>query len=226
MTMAEIPMVPPGLEPLLQTDTVHVKETRHSTFQSCCTYDVLTSDGCLVYNAEEEQSCCGPRFSVWVRDLRGGDILHILLPTAWSSCESKMQVISVPGGSILGYIDRTWKSFVLLTPTGQPTLEVRNPGWGSGFMSDINYRITPYNDKTPLGVITRVWRGFRKEFLSSTDHYAIQFPADLDVKIKALLVACVMFIEKENRESQQNASAATASSASAAASGAAAASCT
>uniref|UniRef100_A0A8C5LWM7 Phospholipid scramblase n=1 Tax=Leptobrachium leishanense TaxID=445787 RepID=A0A8C5LWM7_9ANUR len=202
--MAGIPLVPPGLEPLLRVDKFHVKETRHSVFQPSSTYDLLTPDGSLVYKAEEEIECCGPNFNVWIRDLGGRDILQVLLPSGYCSCELKMQVLSVPEGSLLGYIDKSWTSYYLLSPTGEPTLHVHSPGWGSGFMSDQNYMITPYNDKTPLGVLTRVWRGFRKEFLSSTDHYAIQFPADLDVKIKVLLVACAMFIDYDERRRRRN----------------------
>ncbi|CAH2272355.1 Hypothetical predicted protein [Pelobates cultripes] len=202
--MAGIPLIPPGLEHFLGVDKVHVKETRESLFQSYSTFDLLTADDRLVYRAEEQRDCCGPRFDIRIRDIQGYDVFNALLPSDFCSCETRM-VVSVPTGMPLGYIDRSWgsltSSFTLLTSLGEPSLKVHGGGWS--FMSDKNYEITAYNDNVILGVITHVWRGVRKEMLSSKDYYTIQFPSDLDVKIKALLVACAMLIDYLHREQRR-----------------------
>ncbi|KAM8972734.1 phospholipid scramblase 2-like [Pelodytes ibericus] len=178
-------------------DTFMVKQTRRSTFQSYCTYDLLSADGHLVYKAEEERDCCGPQFDVRVRTLQGHDVLNLLLPSSACTWETQMQVISQR--MLLGSIDKNWgslsSSFTLLSPYGEPILKVKGPGWGGGFMSDANYEIISYQDRMPLGVITRVWRGIGKELFSPNDTYSLHFPLNLDVTVKALLVACAMYID-------------------------------
>ncbi|XP_053320770.1 phospholipid scramblase 3-like [Spea bombifrons] len=193
--MAGVPVTPPGLECLLQVGSVRVKQTRDSMFQNYCTYDILSGDGQLLYRAEEERACCGPRFNIHIRDLQGYEVLNLLLPSSFCSWETQMQVLSVAGGMLLGYIDKNWasmtSSFTLLTPQMEPVLKVRGPGWGAGFMSDAHFKITLYKENSPFGVITRVWKGM----LSINDSFEIQFPLDLDVKLKALLVSCAVFID-------------------------------
>ncbi|PIO14232.1 hypothetical protein AB205_0100170, partial [Aquarana catesbeiana] len=50
-------------------------------------------------------------------------------------------------------------------------------------------------DKTrQIGVITRVWRGLSKEMFSSKNNYTIDFPMDLHVSMKAMLMACTLLI--------------------------------
>ncbi|XP_078524629.1 phospholipid scramblase 3-like isoform X2 [Lissotriton helveticus] len=51
------------------------------------------------------------------------------------------------------------------------------------------------NESHTIGRITRVWRGFRKEMFSANDHYSVQFPIDLDAKVKALLLSTGIFID-------------------------------
>ncbi|XP_053574391.1 phospholipid scramblase 3 isoform X2 [Bombina bombina] len=193
--MAGIPAVPPGLENLLQINEVHVKQTRQSAFQTRCTYDVFTSDGCLIYRAEQEIECCGPRFNLQVQNLQGYNVMNLLLP---NSCWGIQLQVFGPPGMLLGYIDKEWasfnSSFNILTALGQPSIKVKGPGWGGAFMSDVHFQVMTLDGSAPLGVITRVWRGVRKEFFSVNDNYKVQFPGDLDVKVKALLIACTFFI--------------------------------
>ncbi|KAM4687190.1 phospholipid scramblase 1-like [Rhinophrynus dorsalis] len=196
--MAGPPLAPPGLEYLLQVDQVYVKQTRSSAFQTYCTYDLLTSDGRLMYRAEEDRECCGPQFNVKVRNLQGHNVLYLLLPSSFCSWETQMQVSS-GNGMILGYIDKKWasltSSFTILSSNGERMLKVHGPGWGSGFMSDVNYKVSMYDDSRVFAVITRVWRGIGREMISVNDHYNVKFPLDLDVSLKGLLVATAMYID-------------------------------
>uniref|UniRef100_A0A803JIB8 Phospholipid scramblase n=1 Tax=Xenopus tropicalis TaxID=8364 RepID=A0A803JIB8_XENTR len=168
----------------------------HSTFQNHCTYDLLTPSGALLYRAEETRECCGPRFDVSVQNLHGQQVLSLLLPSSYCTWETQLQVFSGTG-TLLGYINKTWASmnFTILTPTREKSLEVQGPGWGGGFMSDVNFQVTMYGSHAAFGLITRVWRGVKKEFFSPNDYYAIKFPRDLDVNVKALLVACTIYID-------------------------------
>ncbi|OCT90936.1 phospholipid scramblase 3 [Xenopus laevis] len=205
--MAGPPVIPPGLENLVQMDEIRIKQTRRSTFQSYCTYDLLAPNGALLYQAEERRECCGPRIDVSVQNPHGQHVLLLLLPSSYCSWETQLQVSS-GSGTLLGFIDRSWSTmnFTILTPTGEKSLKVQGPGWGGGFMSDANFQVIMYNSQAALGLITRVWRGMKKEFMSPNDYYTVKFPRDLDVKVKALLVACTIYIdflhyEERNRSS-------------------------
>ncbi|XP_053574398.1 phospholipid scramblase 3 isoform X7 [Bombina bombina] len=121
------------------------------------------------------------------------------IPAVPPGLENLLQLqVFGPPGMLLGYIDKEWasfnSSFNILTALGQPSIKVKGPGWGGAFMSDVHFQVMTLDGSAPLGVITRVWRGVRKEFFSVNDNYKVQFPGDLDVKVKALLIACTFFI--------------------------------
>ena len=49
--------------------------------------------------------------------------------------------------------------------------------------------------KEPIGRISKQWSGLLKEVFTDTDNFGIQFPMDLDVKMKAVLMgACFLIV--------------------------------
>jgi len=47
----------------------------------------------------------------------------------------------------------------------------------------------------PIGRISKQWSGLLKEVFTDTDNFGIQFPMDLDVKMKAVLMgACFLIV--------------------------------
>lgn len=213
--MAGVPVVPPGLENLLQVSELYVKQTWNSTFQSYCTYDLYDPDGHLLYEAIEQQECCGPRLDLMVNNTQGYNVLNLLVPSNFCNWDTELQVSSSTG-ELLGYIDKTWASFSsafdISDPSGLIYLKVKGPGWGESFMSDTYYQVISGDKTAQIGVITRVWRGFFKEMFINKDTYIISFPQDLHVTVKAMLVACTLFIDLLNEESRRNQSSQRASS--------------
>ena len=49
-------------------------------------------------------------------------------------------------------------------------------------------------DQQVIGKISKQWSGLIKEFFTDTDNFGIQFPMDLDVKIKAVLLGALFLI--------------------------------
>lgn len=45
-----------------------------------------------------------------------------------------------------------------------------------------------------IGKISKQWAGFMRELFTNADKFGIQFPFDLDVKIKALLLGASFLI--------------------------------
>ena len=49
-------------------------------------------------------------------------------------------------------------------------------------------------DQQVIGKISKHWSGILKEAFADADNFGIQFPMDLDVKIKAVLLGAVFLI--------------------------------
>ncbi|KAM4689944.1 phospholipid scramblase 2-like [Rhinophrynus dorsalis] len=197
MTMEDSALIPSGLEHLVGVDMIHIKGTRQM-FQDYATYDLLTADGHLVYQAKEKQRFCGPRFEVWVRNLKGHHVLNLLLDSSFCNFDTTLQV-SCSTSMILGYVEQTSSilttNFNILDPKKEKIFIVRGPETGGGFMSDAVYTICPTDGSSTLGNITCVWRGFSKKVFCLNDKYSVEFPNDLDVKVKALLVSCAIYLD-------------------------------
>ncbi|XP_077327628.1 phospholipid scramblase 3-like isoform X2 [Lithobates pipiens] len=196
--MDGVPVAPPGLEYLLQVNGLFMKKTRNVIFQNYNTYDLFGTDGQLVYQATEQRECCGPQMDCRVANTQGYNVLNLLVPFECCTCDTKLQVSS-SSGEILGYIMQEWTSFTLsfdiLDPSGLVCLNVKGPGWGEGFMSDLHYKILSADRITQIGVITRVWRGLSHELLGYKDNYTMDFPIDLHVSMKAMIMASALFID-------------------------------
>lgn len=49
-------------------------------------------------------------------------------------------------------------------------------------------------DETEIGLIRKQWGGLFRDMLSSADVFTVNFPQDLDVKVKALFIAAMFLI--------------------------------
>ncbi|XP_068129922.1 phospholipid scramblase 3-like [Hyperolius riggenbachi] len=204
--MARIPIAPPGLEQLVQVAGIRVKQTNSSFAFDGSTYDVLTPIGSLIYQARDERSCCGPRMDVGIFNAQGQSVVHLSVPDGCFTWETRLEVSSSTSG-LLGYIDKKVTSFAasfdILDPSGRVVLKVKGPGWGEAFMSDTNYQVVSADKTAQVGIITRVWRGISTEMFSNKDNYMASFPLDLDVNMKAMLMACTLFIDLLREEEKR-----------------------
>ena len=54
--------------------------------------------------------------------------------------------------------------------------------------------------ETPVGQIRKQWSGLVKEYFTDADNFGITFPMDLDVNIKATLIAaCFLIVSLQHR---------------------------
>jgi hypothetical protein len=51
------------------------------------------------------------------------------------------------------------------------------------------------NDGTEVGKVTKQWSGVAREAFTDADNFGINFPMDLDVRIKTVLLAAVFLID-------------------------------
>lgn len=197
--MAALPNIPPGLEYLTQVDQILIHQKRYSMFQYCSEFEILNSVSQKIFHAKEEKECCGPLLDVRVYDNSQSHVLHLLLPSNFCSWSVELEVYSPTSGCLIGYIVKNWEafsiSFSILNIAKEEVLRVVGPGFAMAAFSDINFEVKTGNESHTIGRITRVWRGFRKEMFSANDHYSVQFPIDLDAKVKALLLSTGIFID-------------------------------
>lgn len=62
------------------------------------------------------------------------------------------------------------------------------------FISDQIPQVTSVDEKHRVGTIRKNWSGFAREIFTVSDTFGINFPRDLDVKIKAVLLGATILI--------------------------------
>ncbi|XP_030044140.1 phospholipid scramblase 2 [Microcaecilia unicolor] len=198
-TIPPVHGVPPGLEYLMQVDQILIHQKRYGWLQHNSQYEIVNTMGQKVYFAEEQTECCGPSLDVGITDNSGVKAVHLLLPTECCSFDMELAVYSPPLGTLIGYVAKNWEAFrstfYIMNPAKEVVLKIVGPGWNLSGFSDVKFKVKTADESVLVGQITRTWRGLWKEMISSNDHFSIQFPLDLDVKVKAVLMAACLFID-------------------------------
>lgn len=75
--------------------------------------------------------------------------------------------------------------------------------------SDVEFKVLSPDGSTEVGKISKQWSGLLKEAFTDADIFGINFPMDLDVRMKAVLLGACMLIDfnffekKGNQENDQ-----------------------
>ncbi|ETE59375.1 Phospholipid scramblase 3, partial [Ophiophagus hannah] len=159
-------------------------------------YEVRNSLGQHIFHAEEQndcctRNCCGSlrRFSMRIDDPSGREVIRLVRPL-------KCMEVQSPPGATIGYVVQTWHPFM-------PRFSIQN------VEKETVLRVKTRDESRGVGRISKQWSGLLKEVFTDTDNFGIQFPIDLDVKVKAILLgACFlidfMFFEKTGEVGQRN----------------------
>uniref|UniRef100_A0AAY4EGA2 Phospholipid scramblase n=1 Tax=Denticeps clupeoides TaxID=299321 RepID=A0AAY4EGA2_9TELE len=182
--------VPAGLEYLAQIDQVliHQKIELLETligFETNNQYEVKNSMGQKIFDAKEQtdcctRNCCGPLrcFDIKITDHNGQEVVRLARPLRCSSCccPCCLQEFSVLGAS------------------KETLLKVEGPLCAISCCGDVDFEVKSKDDRV-IGRITKQWSGLVKEAFTDSDNFGIQFPMDLDVKVKAVLLgACFLIV--------------------------------
>ncbi|XP_063305894.1 phospholipid scramblase 1-like [Pelobates fuscus] len=179
-------------------------------FETCNQYELRNSMGQRVFSVRERSSlcarwCCGSLrpLTLQVFDSSGREVIHFIRPLkcascCFSCCLQEMEVQSPPGHTI-GYVAQSWHPFVpkytLLTETREPVLKVVGPCIMSNCCGDVNFQVKPLCESRSVGLISKQWSGLPKEIFTDADNFGIQFPKDLDVKMKAVLLGACFLLD-------------------------------
>ncbi|XP_039621649.1 phospholipid scramblase 1-like, partial [Polypterus senegalus] len=172
-------------------------------------YLIKNSLGQKIYYAAEDSKCCSLLFcgshrcfAIHITDNFGQIVMDILRPLRCSKCcfPCCLQELEVqaPPGTPVGYVIQNWHpylpKFTIQNERREPVLKMTGPCVLFCF-SDIDFKVTSLDETTFVGKIKKQWGGFIKEAFTDVDNYEIQFPKDLDVKIKAVLIGACFLID-------------------------------
>ncbi|XP_050041644.1 phospholipid scramblase 3-like [Dermacentor andersoni] len=87
-------------------------------------------------------------------------------------------------------------NFSVLDSEKNVVLMIKGPLCTSSICAqDVVFDILTMDGVTKIGAMTKVWSGLTSEYCTDAGQFAVTFPLDLDVKIKAVLLGAVFLID-------------------------------
>ncbi|RWS20111.1 phospholipid scramblase 1-like isoform X3, partial [Leptotrombidium deliense] len=209
---------PPGLEYLTQIDQllVHQKVELLEAlvgFETKNKYAIKNSLGQQVYFAAEDTDCCTRMccgnmrpFDMKILDNNLREVIHIYRPCrcigcCFPCCMQELEV-TAPPGTVVGYVKQRWSlcipSFDIENAAGDTVLKLEGPCLTTRCCRDVNFPVYSSDGQTQVGNISKQWSGLVRETFSKADHFGVNFPMDLDVNIKAVLLGALFLIVNTN----------------------------
>nr|XP_057924165.1 phospholipid scramblase 2-like [Doryrhamphus excisus] len=221
--------VPPGLEYLMQIDQILIHQKVELLeafigFESNNQYEIKNSLGQKIYKAKEKNDCCTRNccgslrsFDMKIKDNSDREVIRLVRPfrcvSCWCPCCLQELEVQAPPGTTVGYVKQDWHPFVprfsIQDANKETVLKLEGPCFACNCCGDVSFELKSKNGGQPVGRITKQWSGLLKEVFTDTDNFGIQFPLDMDVKMKAVLLgACFlidfMFFEKVGEANQRS----------------------
>ena len=174
-------------------------------------YKVYNGAGQELYKAKEDTDCCtrqclGPNrpFDLEIEDMQGNELIHLYRPLRCTSCLfpcflQEMEVCSPPG-TVIGSITQEWSvcapQYSVRDQDGNVALTIEGPICTTSICgSDVEFKVCSPDGSTEVGKISKQWSGFLREGFTDADTFGINFPIDLDVRMKAVLLGATFLID-------------------------------
>uniref|UniRef100_A0A8C3YL15 Phospholipid scramblase n=1 Tax=Catagonus wagneri TaxID=51154 RepID=A0A8C3YL15_9CETA len=206
---------PPGLAYLTQVDQLLIHQQIEllevlTGFETNNKYEIKNSLGQRIYFAAEDtdcctRNCCGPSrpFTMRIIDNMGQEVITLERPLRCTSCcfPCCLQEIEIqaPPGIPVGYVTQTWHpclpKFTIQNERREDVLKITGPCVVCSCCADIDFEIKSLDDKHVVGKISKQWSGLVREMFTDVDNFGIQFPLDLDVKMKAVMLGACFLID-------------------------------
>ncbi|XP_033839487.1 phospholipid scramblase 2 [Periophthalmus magnuspinnatus] len=221
--------VPPGLEYLTQIDQILIHQKVELLeafigFETNNQYEIKNSLGQKIYKAKEKNDCCTRNccgslrsFDMKIKDNMDREVIRLIRPfrcvSCWCPCCLQEMEVQAPPGVTVGYVKQDWHPFLpkfsIQGPNKETVLRLEGPCFACNCCGDVNFELKGKDGDHAIGRISKQWSGLLKEVFTDTDNFGIQFPMDLDVKMKAVLMgACFlidfMFFEKVGEANQRS----------------------
>jgi len=189
------------MERLNSIDTLVIQQKKEwgeiiTGFEARNKYSVKSASGEEVYFAAEESSVMLRLFLKTLRPLtlhvlssNGTQVLRLKRP--FRLFFHRMEVVDSQG-KLLGSIQKKFsfmrRIYSILDPAGNEMFYLFGP-----ILHPWTFNI--FKNGTEIGKITKKWSGLMKEQFTDADNFAIQFPMDLDIQKKSVLLGAVFLID-------------------------------
>ncbi|CAH8558102.1 unnamed protein product [Schistosoma intercalatum] len=212
---------PPGLEYLTQIDQLLIKQVIDA-IETFVPYEVQNRYTCYntlgqsVYRCYEESDFCSRAFCgasrpfvLHILNNNNSEVIRAIRPfrcdcypccSCLECCQEELEVQS-PAGNCIGYVKRVFSGcnldYHILDSNQSTVLQIHGPSccFCECLGSDIIFKVTSADGTVEIGRITRKWSNIVQEFFTDADNFGVSFPMDLDVKVKAILLAAVFLID-------------------------------
>uniref|UniRef100_UPI004038E1D2 phospholipid scramblase 2-like n=1 Tax=Callospermophilus lateralis TaxID=76772 RepID=UPI004038E1D2 len=209
---------PPGLEYLAEINQLTV--CHRFDLEVLCyleankTYEVMNNQGHRIYVVEEQSNwflryLCGLArpFTMTIYDNTGQVVITVHKGLGGSccccirchSCCPQKLIVEAPPGKTIGYVHQKfhpiWPNLKIKNQKKEDVMKIKGPCLVSGCLRNLNFNILSVGDERVIGNISKLCPGFMKGLLSDADSFKIQFPYDLDVKIKALMLGAIISLQ-------------------------------
>ncbi|XP_042823913.1 phospholipid scramblase 1-like [Panthera tigris] len=205
---------PPRLEYLSQIDQILVCQQIElleviTGFETNNKYEIKNSFGQIYFAVEDTdcctRNCCGASrpFTMRIIDNMGQEVITLERPLRCDSCccPCCLQEIEVhaPPRVPVGYVTQTWHPclprFTIQNERREDVLKIIGPCVVCSCCADVDFEIKSFDEETIVGKISKQWTGFVREAFTDADNFGIQFPLDLDVKMKAVMLGACFRID-------------------------------
>jgi len=228
-----LPDCPPGLEYLTQLDQLQIQQKVElfevfTNIETKNRFVVLNKTGQQCYFAYEESElcmrlCCGKGrgFTMHIVDNLGQEVIRIVRPfkccagCCWCAdkeCCSFNVIVESPPGNVIGSIRQSRSFWIpcyeILDEANQVVFRVKGPCCilqGALCTCDFPFKVIPVAgvSSDSIGQVTKKYSGLGKECFTDATHFNVDFPVDLNVKMKACIFAMtflidIMFFENNN----------------------------
>ncbi|XP_064234853.1 phospholipid scramblase 1-like isoform X2 [Aotus nancymaae] len=178
-------------------------------FETSKTYEILNNQGQRIYFAEERNNCflrhlCGfsRPFTMIIYDNVGRDVLalHKALKCSccWSRCCLQKLKVEAPPGETIGYVYQYFHPFLpkfkIKNENKGEVMKIKGPWLVFSCLRDLNFNLLTLDEEMVIGKISKHFSGSVRGILTNGEKLEIQFPFDLDVKIKSLMLGATFLI--------------------------------
>ncbi|XP_036706746.1 phospholipid scramblase 2-like [Balaenoptera musculus] len=206
---------PPGLEYLNQVDQIQIHQQIELTeviisYETNNKYEIKNSLGQRIYYAAEDTALCTRfcygsyrPFIMRIHDLKGQEVITLKRPLRCTSCcfPCCLQEIEIyaPPGIPIGYVTQTWHpyqpKFTIQNENKKDVLRITGPYFVCNTCGNVEFKIKSLDGKNVVGKISKQFTRFMREIFTHYSNFVIQFPADTDVKMKAVILGMCFLID-------------------------------
>ncbi|XP_037699035.1 phospholipid scramblase 2-like [Choloepus didactylus] len=206
---------PPGLEYLIQIDQIVIEQQLEilevvTVFEANNKYEIKDILGQRIYFAAEKTDCrirnilrSFRPFNIMILDNKGLEVINLKRQLRCKSCcfpccLQELEIYAPPDVPI-GYIIQTWHpclpKFTVQNEKREDVLKITGSCCGNSCFADTDFEIKSLDEKVVIGKISKRWTGILRAVCADIDNFEIQFPLDLDVKMKAVMLGACFLID-------------------------------